>query len=74
MMLGDKDIDEYYQPETGVGPPRAASSFGRSWALFIQMAIEASRANPLGVARKRLTFDSNVLYYRVLITRISKGY
>jgi len=43
MMLGDKDICEYYQPETGEGPPRAASTFGWSSALFIEMAIEASR-------------------------------
>jgi hypothetical protein len=44
MMLGDKDIFEYYQPETGERPPRAASTFGWSSALFIEMAIEASRA------------------------------
>ena len=43
MMLGDKDIYEYYQPETGDAPPRAASTFGWSSALFIEMAIEASR-------------------------------
>jgi putative isomerase len=43
MMLGDKDIYEYYQPETGDGPPLAASTFGWSSALFIEMAIEASR-------------------------------
>lgn len=42
MILGDKDIYEYYQPETGDGPPRAASTFGWSSALFIEMAIEAS--------------------------------
>jgi glycogen debranching enzyme len=39
MMLGDKDIFEYYQPETGDGPPKAASTFGWSSALFIEMAI-----------------------------------
>jgi glycogen debranching enzyme len=44
MMLGDKDIYEYYQPETGDGPPRAASTFGWSSALFIEMAIDASLA------------------------------
>ena len=42
MMLGDKDICEYYQPETGETPPRAASTFGWSSALFIEMAIQAS--------------------------------
>ena len=43
MMLGDKDIFEYYQPETGDGPPKAASTFGWSSALFIELAIEESR-------------------------------
>jgi hypothetical protein len=45
MMLGDKDIFEYYQPETGEGPPKAASTFGWSSALFIELAIEESRTN-----------------------------
>ena len=43
MMLGDKDIYEYYEPETGNGPPKAASTFGWSSALFIEMAIEESK-------------------------------
>ncbi len=43
MMVGDKDIYEYYQPETGNEPPRAASTFGWSSALFIEMALQASR-------------------------------
>jgi putative isomerase len=43
MMMGDKDIYEYYQPETGDGPPKAASTFGWSSALFIELAIQASR-------------------------------
>jgi glycogen debranching enzyme len=43
MMLGDKDIYEYYQPETGDGPPKAASTFGWSSALFIEMAIAESQ-------------------------------
>jgi hypothetical protein len=46
MMLGDKDIYEYYEPETGDGPPKAASTFGWSSALFIEMAIEESTADP----------------------------
>ena len=45
VMLGDKDIFEYYQPETGAGPPKAASTFGWSSALFIELAIEESREN-----------------------------
>jgi glycogen debranching enzyme len=43
MMLGDKDIFEYYHPETGEGPPKAASTFGWSSALFIELAIEETR-------------------------------
>jgi hypothetical protein len=43
MMLGDKDIYEFYECQTGDGPPKAASTFGWSSALFIEMAIDASR-------------------------------
>jgi glycogen debranching enzyme len=43
MMMGDKDIFEFYEPETGECPPKAASTFGWSSALFIEMALEASR-------------------------------
>lgn len=42
MMLGDDDIYEYYNPETGKAPPKAASVFGWSSALFIDMAIRES--------------------------------
>ncbi len=43
MMMGDKDIFEFYQPETGAPPPRAASTFGWSSALFIELALQATR-------------------------------
>lgn len=43
MMLGDKDFFEFYEPETGECPPKAASTFGWSSALFIEMALEASK-------------------------------
>ncbi len=43
MMLDDDDIYEYYHPETGKAPPNAASIFGWSSALFIEMALEESR-------------------------------
>ncbi len=42
MMLNCDDICEYYHPETGETPPKAASVFGWSSALFIEMAIEES--------------------------------
>ncbi len=37
------DIYEYYHPETGANPPKAASTFGWSSALFIDLAIQATR-------------------------------
>ena len=44
MMLSSDDIYEYYHPETAEIPPKAAPIFGWSAALFIEMAIEESRA------------------------------
>ena len=37
------DIYEYYDPITGENPPSAASMFGWSSAVFIDLAIEAAR-------------------------------
>jgi putative isomerase len=37
------DIYEYYQPQTGEVPPKAASIFGWSAAVFIDLAIQARR-------------------------------
>ncbi len=42
MLMLHPDIYEYYQPITGDPPPRAATTFGWSAALFIEMAIQAS--------------------------------
>ncbi|MCI0355066.1 MAG: glycogen debranching protein, partial [Acidobacteria bacterium] len=44
MMLDDADIYEYYHPETGAAPPKAASIFGWSSALFIELALQETRA------------------------------
>jgi glycogen debranching enzyme len=44
MMLDDADIHEYYNPETGAPPPKAASIFGWSSALFIELALQETRA------------------------------
>jgi glycogen debranching enzyme len=44
MMLGDRDIFEFYECQTGECPPRAASTFGWSSALFIELALQASRS------------------------------
>jgi hypothetical protein len=37
------DIYEYYHPATGENPPKAASMFGWSSAVFIDLAIQAAR-------------------------------
>ncbi len=43
-LIGEqKDIFEYYNPETGQNPPKAAAIFGWSSAIFIDLAIQASR-------------------------------
>ena len=44
MMQSSDDIYEYYHPETAEIPPKAAPTFGWSAALFIELAIEESRA------------------------------
>ena len=43
MVLSQDDIFEYYNPETGAAPQRAAPFFGWSSAIFIDLAIQASR-------------------------------
>ena len=43
MLSGQEDIYEYYHPVTGVNPPKAAPIYGWSAALFIEMAIQATR-------------------------------
>jgi glycogen debranching enzyme len=37
------DIYEYYHPATGENPPNAASMFGWSAAVFIDLAIQAAQ-------------------------------
>ncbi len=44
LMLANDDIYEYYHPETGEIPPKAAPIFGWSSAVFIEMAIQESAA------------------------------
>lgn len=43
MLSGQNDIYEYYDAQTGQNPPDAASIFGWSAALFIDLAIQATR-------------------------------
>jgi glycogen debranching enzyme len=42
MIVQAGDIYEYYQPETGENPPQAASIFGWSSAVFIDLAIQVA--------------------------------
>jgi putative isomerase len=45
MICRLDDIYEYYQSETGDVPPKAASIFGWSSAVFIDLAIQAAQEN-----------------------------
>jgi hypothetical protein len=42
LIASQDDIYEYYNPETGANPPGAASIFGWSSAVFIDLAIQES--------------------------------
>jgi len=43
LVAGQSDIYEYYHPQTGENPPSAASVFGWSAAIYIDLAIQASK-------------------------------
>jgi hypothetical protein len=43
LVMSQNDIYEYYHPDTGEAPPRAAPMFGWSAACFIDLAIRQSR-------------------------------
>jgi Mannosylglycerate hydrolase MGH1-like glycoside hydrolase domain len=43
LINGRDDIYEYYHPETGLNPPKAASIFGWSSAIFIDLAVRSGR-------------------------------
>jgi glycogen debranching enzyme len=43
LMMRHNDIYEYYHPETSEPPMTAAALFGWSSAIFIDLAIKASR-------------------------------
>jgi glycogen debranching enzyme len=48
LIASRGDIYEYYHPQTGVNPPKAASIFGWSAAVYIDLAIQASQENQRG--------------------------
>jgi glycogen debranching enzyme len=43
LLMRHNDIYEYYDPITGLPPPYSASVFGWSSAVFVDLAIKASR-------------------------------
>jgi hypothetical protein len=43
LVMGQNDIYEYYDPTTGLPPPKAAPMFGWSAACFIDLAVRMSR-------------------------------
>lgn len=43
LILQHEDLYEYYHPETGDHPPRAAPIFGWTAAVFIDLAVQATR-------------------------------
>ncbi len=43
LLMTHDDIFEYYHPETGKPPARAARLFGWSAAIFVELAIQASK-------------------------------
>src|SRR6266545_4370238 len=43
LVMGQNDIYEYYHPETGEAPPKAAPMFGWSAACFIDLAVRMTR-------------------------------
>jgi glycogen debranching enzyme len=53
LLMRHADIYEYYNPLTGERPPKAAPMYGWSAALFIELAIQETRAvlRPEGTSR-----------------------
>jgi hypothetical protein len=45
LVMQRDDIFEYYHPETGAPPPKAAAIFGWTSAVFIDLAIKASNGS-----------------------------
>jgi hypothetical protein len=51
LIMQHDDVYEYYDPESGAPPPKAAPIFGWSSALFIDLAIRASEEARAGARR-----------------------
>ncbi len=50
LLMAHDDLFEYYNPETGEPPARAARLFGWSAAIFVELAIQASQDHAHHVA------------------------
>jgi Mannosylglycerate hydrolase MGH1-like glycoside hydrolase domain len=48
LLSSQKDFYEYYDPQSGENPPKAASIFGWSAALFIDLVIQETRSETEG--------------------------
>lgn len=62
LVMGHKDIYEYYNPLNGAHPPKAAPMFGWSAALFIELALDETawqRQRPASKRRKNGTAQNN---------------
>ncbi len=50
LLMAHEDIFEYYNPETGDPPAHAARLFGWSAAIFVDLAIQATREHAQRIA------------------------
>jgi len=49
LIMSQSDMYEYYHAETGAPPPRAVNMFGWTSAVFIDLAIQASKQSSEGL-------------------------
>jgi putative isomerase len=47
VITAQPGISEYYDSQTGIAPPRAIPGFGWTSAVYIELAIQASRENKI---------------------------
>jgi hypothetical protein len=48
LIMGQPGLYEYYNPDTGAPPATAANAFGWTAAVFIDLAVQASREDESG--------------------------
>jgi glycogen debranching enzyme len=47
LIYSQPGISEYYDSQTGIAPPKAIRAFGWTSAVYIELAIQASREKAL---------------------------